>query len=888
MVKTERWLRVSLICGLACQALPGQTGKSDNADHEPARGYVTLTPKLRSGDLFVHINVYDFPEVDLATIRQASLPCDWLSQYEGETALQGVCRNYLKSDGTSAKGDVSLAPLANALLNAGADDVCLELIYPSKVPVEAPAGWRLWHDSSPKRKTADVQTINYRFWTPQNGIPDPVAFRIGTPWSPFRLILALAVTLFVPALLSFCLRWRAERQGTAAVASIWIQWILTATWLYWMSAAAVDDVLALPLALHWNHVLAEFLTGVVVFACPPMIATAACVAILMVTETGEKVARPKLIWKSIAGQAVLMVPLSMFLVGSGLHDQEQTLYVASLIGAYLTYRILKWFTARAIAGNVEVLTRGELAGSAAAIAQRAGVKLGGIYVLGNREEREANAFASSGKILAMTRGLVERLTRREVNAVIAHEMGHFRGKHVGTRTTIFWLYILLLVPFSGFLIERLHLPMWVLSVPIIPLGYILATSFLSRKNEFSADVASVELTGDPEGMIAALARLRRITRSPVDWGGIQGSILSHPSMRNRVTALGRKFGVPEERALAILGDPDLLEADTSGEERYYSLPEECVKHDLIFTSTSKAQFQMWSSWTGNLGLAAIALAVCSAGLLMVFQFKMSYVMRALPFSFPLVAWLYLHFLNWQDRMYIRNVRRKLVRQMGRRADGGTFMGLLPGDSRTPLEGFYFWDVGFLFLTPDCLTYRGERSRFSIPRGAILKVTVEKGPLAWDRSYGVMLHCEGGCFQLSRPDRGESRRVARKIERRINAWLRGEPVHDNVPLEPAPAPGRDLFQASRSYFGGWRAVRVLGLRAFMLVTALALISGSIHSVRWALAVTFVAILAPAGYLLAVCPYFFRRKPQVPKLSTSQHRTTSPQEIAVEESAPAPLE
>src|ERR1041384_4644924 len=101
MVKTGLWLRVSLIGGLACQALPGQTGKSVKPDHEPARGYVTLTPKLRSGDLFVHINVYDFPEVDLATIRQASLLCDWLSQYEGETALQGICRNYLKSDGTS-------------------------------------------------------------------------------------------------------------------------------------------------------------------------------------------------------------------------------------------------------------------------------------------------------------------------------------------------------------------------------------------------------------------------------------------------------------------------------------------------------------------------------------------------------------------------------------------------------------------------------------------------------------------------------------------------------------------------------------------------------------------------------------------------------------------
>src|SRR5262249_35567102 len=160
--------------------------------------------------------------------------------------------------------------------------------------------------------------------------------------------------------------------------------------------------------------------------------------------------------------------------------------------------------------------------SASEIAARAGVTLGAVYVLGNPHPEEANAFATGGKVIAVTRGLVECLSRRELRAVIAHEIGHLRGKHVGVRSTAFWAYILVPQPIMWNALPKLHAPGWILSLPLLPVAYVFATALLSRRHEYSADARAAELTDDPEGMIAALARLRMLTRTPVHWGGIQG------------------------------------------------------------------------------------------------------------------------------------------------------------------------------------------------------------------------------------------------------------------------------------------------------------------------------------------------------------------------------
>jgi len=385
--------------------------------------------------------------------------------------------------------------------------------------------------------------------------------------------------------------------------------------------------------------------------------------------------------------------------------------------------------------------------------------------------------------------------------------------------------------------------------------YIFGTSLLSRKNEFSADARAAEITGDPEAMIASLARLRKMTRTPVDWGGMQGSILSHPSMRDRVLSIARLGGLPEERALALLEDPDLLAEGEAPEVRHFSLPPECAGAELVFSSATKAAYLMWAGWLEQIALVAFALVVTT------FAFE---VWPRFPFgslaamaSIPFLTAAYLVFTNWVGRRFKAGLRRQLARRMGTAAEGGTFVGLLPGSLTVPVEGFFHWDLGFLWLNTNELVFRGERVTFSVPRASVRGVAIRKGPLSWDRARLVRVECEGGAMQFSRPDTGTTKRHARHLEQRLQAWLQGTPAEADWTGSEPPPPPSVLRAMSSGYLRGWQAVRVLAVRTFLLLIGVTLLVPLVQGrLRGASA---VAIMAPLAYVIAGLPLVFRRKP-----------------------------
>jgi predicted Zn-dependent protease len=209
---------------------------------------------------------------------------------------------------------------------------------------------------------------------------------------------------------------------------------------------------------------------------------------------------------------------------------------------------------------------------------------------------------------------VERLPRRELDAVIAHEAGHLRGRHIGIQSTVFWVIVLLKVPAIALLNAAGSLPAWFPLALLAPVIYTLIVAQLSHRHEFDADLRAARITRDPEAVIAALARLSRIRNSPLDWGGIQGSILTHPAMKKRVLAVARRFGMPATRALALLADPDLLAAyemapgDTAPGETaagetagaalvstYYPLPADFHSADPAFNPAAVHAYAFWGS-----------------------------------------------------------------------------------------------------------------------------------------------------------------------------------------------------------------------------------------------------------------------------------------------------
>ncbi|MEW6665947.1 MAG: M48 family metalloprotease [Thermodesulfobacteriota bacterium] len=152
----------------------------------------------------------------------------------------------------------------------------------------------------------------------------------------------------------------------------------------------------------------------------------------------------------------------------------------------------------------------------------------------------AAGFTPSDAIIAVTRGCVERLTRDELQGVLAHEFSHILNGDMRLNLhAIGWVSGLLVVGLLGGRILRLPLglgrdapfgaaayllllPMMtilmLLGIAVSAVGYTgtffgaLVKSTLSRNREFLADAAAVQFTRNPSGLAGALAKVRGLRR----------------------------------------------------------------------------------------------------------------------------------------------------------------------------------------------------------------------------------------------------------------------------------------------------------------------------------------------------------------------------------------
>jgi Zn-dependent protease with chaperone function len=436
-------------------------------------------------------------------------------------------------------------------------------------------------------------------------MPPPFPVSQGEHWKASRLGAPLLLVMFGPVLLALGLRRRGNRQGTGKSSSMWLSWILNGALLYWLAAVHPVDVAGILGQLHLGSGLLLVLAGAILYAAPPLGSMVSCLWILGSTGTTSSEARGRPVRLAMAQQAALIVPLGLFMAAMGVLDKQPALSIVCIPAAYALYRAIRWFGARLQLVGLEVVADGELTARMTVIALAAGAKLRGVYVLRNRLAEEVNAFALPRGVIILTQGLVERLPRRELDAVIAHEAGHLRGRHIGIQSTVFWAMALFQVAAMALFTSVALLPEWFPIALLAPVIYTLIVARVSQRHEFDADLQAARITRDPEAVIAALARLSRIRNSPLDWGGIQGSILTHPAMKRRVLAVARRFGMPAKRALALLSDPDLLASyeTSSGDtasgavpvSAYYPLPAEFHSSDPAFDAAAVHAYAFWAS-----------------------------------------------------------------------------------------------------------------------------------------------------------------------------------------------------------------------------------------------------------------------------------------------------
>lgn len=206
------------------------------------------------------------------------------------------------------------------------------------------------------------------------------------------------------------------------------------------------------------------------------------------------------------------------------------------------------------------------------------------------EDDAPNAFAAgrtpNDAYVAATTGLVALMDRRELEGVMAHEISHIRNRDVRLMTLaavlvgVIALMADLLFRISLFGGGRrdnreggnaISLVIGIAALVLAPISAALLQASLSRRREYLADSSAAEITGDPEGLARALAKLgndkrplRYVTRatahlyieSPLrDNVGLRSSLGglfdTHPPLEDRIQRLedAGGFDIPDPEPL---------------------------------------------------------------------------------------------------------------------------------------------------------------------------------------------------------------------------------------------------------------------------------------------------------------------------------------------------
>src|SRR5712672_1867278 len=180
-------------------------------------------------------------------------------------------------------------------------------------------------------------------------------------------------------------------------------------------------------------------------------------------------------------------------------------------------------------------------------------------------EGPANAFATgafrNSALVAVSSGLMESMSREEVEAVLGHEVTHVANGDMVTLTLIQGVlntFVLFLSRVVGFIVDKMVFrtergigPGYYITVMVSQIVFGILASVIvmwfSRRREFRADAGSARLLGTPQPMIGALMRLGGMQPGElpqlIATAGVNGApgwaalFSSHPPIEERIRAL---------------------------------------------------------------------------------------------------------------------------------------------------------------------------------------------------------------------------------------------------------------------------------------------------------------------------------------------------------------
>ena len=207
------------------------------------------------------------------------------------------------------------------------------------------------------------------------------------------------------------------------------------------------------------------------------------------------------------------------------------------------------------------LEEGDLKDAIFAYARSIKFSLKNVFVMdGSKRSAKSNAFFTgfgSNKRIVLFDTLIDGHTTSELVAVLAHEMGHYKKKHIlkmmligilqtGLLFFVLSFFISYKTLFSAFYVDQVSVYAGLIFFGMLysPIGFFMGIFMqkFSRKNEYEADRFAVNSIKDPEAMVNALKKLSVDNLSNLLPHPLYVFLnYSHPPILQRITAIEREI-----------------------------------------------------------------------------------------------------------------------------------------------------------------------------------------------------------------------------------------------------------------------------------------------------------------------------------------------------------
>jgi heat shock protein HtpX len=268
--------------------------------------------------------------------------------------------------------------------------------------------------------------------------------------------------------------------------------------------------------------------------------------------------------------AILLAGLTALFMGVGYLIGGQSgallaLLVAGGMNLFAYWNSDKMVLSMNGAQEVDARTAPDLYNMVAELAARAELPMPRVYLMDNPQP---NAFATGrnpqNAAVAVTTGLLERLTREEVAGVVAHELAHIKNYDTLTMTITATIAgaISMLAQFGMFFggsrenNNGLGMIGTLVMVILAPLAAMIVQMAISRTREYSADRLGAQICGQPMWLASALAKISNAAHAipndaaernpatahmfiinPLSGERMDNLFSTHPATENRIAAL---------------------------------------------------------------------------------------------------------------------------------------------------------------------------------------------------------------------------------------------------------------------------------------------------------------------------------------------------------------